>query len=173
MIDRALQQLFAEPHIVRIDVVLVWERHFRRLFVGALAQPHPDPIGDQLLNVRLRAIQVGLDHHADGVRADRLAHAAAARCPASPRSAASPPYRCAQSCPVALACWARLVGNRLRQRGIESKPHLRQLHADVGVQLALGNRIQQPVIHIGCLVRLLCGGNALPSESSVTCMPCR
>ena len=64
-----------------------------------------------------------------------------------------------------VACRFGMLGqagrNRLRQRGIESEPHLRQLHADVGVQFALGNRVQQPVIHVGCLVGFVCGGNAL------------
>ena len=69
----------------------------------------------------------------------RAAHGAAAQCPASPASATSPPCRCGQSCPAA---WHVQPDSRQSSPPAPAtvQPHLRQLHADVGVQLARRNR---------------------------------
>ena len=62
VIDGAGQQHPAQAHEVRVHIGLARKSHLGRLLVGALAQPHPDALGQQLLHVRLRAVKVGLDH---------------------------------------------------------------------------------------------------------------
>ena len=55
----------------------------------------------------------------------------------------------------------KISGNGLGQSAmIEFEAHLRELYADVGVELALGDRIEKMVIDVGGAVRLGCGGNA-------------
>ena len=52
-------------------------------------------------------------------------------------------------------------GNRLGQWRVEREAHLRQLDADVGVELALGDGVEQAMVDIGCSERLCFGGDAL------------
>ena len=69
---RARQQHAAEFDKVRVHVGLARKRNLRRLLVGALAQPHPNPVGDQLLDVLLGAEKVGLNHDSNRLAQLRL-----------------------------------------------------------------------------------------------------
>src|ERR1035437_9761084 len=63
--DGAVKQHATEADEVSIHIGLAWKRHLGRLVVSSLAQPHPNVVGDELLDIGLRAIEVGLDHDAD------------------------------------------------------------------------------------------------------------
>ena len=43
----------------------------------------------------------------------------------------------------------KVLDDALGQRGRKVQPHLRQLHADVGVEPARGDLVQQPVVDLG------------------------
>ncbi len=53
----------------------------------------------------------------------------------------------------------QLAGNLARNSGADVHAHLRQLGADVGLQPALLNLIEQLVIDVGGAARLLLGGD--------------
>ena len=65
---------------IGIDIGLAREGDFRRLLVGAFAKAHANAVGEELLDVGLRAVEVSLDDDADGAAEVRRARERGARC---------------------------------------------------------------------------------------------
>ena len=71
VIDAALHQDLHQLDVVGIDVGLSRESDLRRFFVSAFAEANADTFGQELLDVALGALQVRLNHGADGIRVSR------------------------------------------------------------------------------------------------------
>ncbi len=160
VIDRAFEQLAAQPDVIRIHVRLLRKGHAGQLFVRALAQPHANPVGDKLLDVGLRAVEIRLDHNPDGAPHPRL-------------RVNSPHNVQGDLCERGVfhvdadkrAYMARVLrqlpGNVFRQLGLQFQPHLRQLHTHVRAQLVRRNLVEQAVIDIGGTARFGLGRDTL------------
>ena len=159
IVDRALQQQVAEPHKVCVHVRLARKGNFGRLLVGSLAKPDPDAVGQKLFHIRLGTIKVGLNHHANGAARFRA-------CLQAPHNVKRHLSQVGVfhvnadkiACRFCVLC--QVPGNGLGERRRKLQAHLRQLDADVGLQLAFCQQVKKPVIDVSGPVRLCLGGNA-------------
>ena len=80
VVSVALEQQIGQLHVACVDVGFLGECDFRRFLVGAFAQANADAVGDERLDVGLRAIEVRLDDNADVAAQVGAAHECGARC---------------------------------------------------------------------------------------------
>ena len=65
VVDGAVDEHFSQPEEIGVDVCLAREGYFRQLVVCAFAETDANSIGEKLLDVGLRTIEIGLNDNAD------------------------------------------------------------------------------------------------------------
>ena len=155
-----VQQAPGEADEVCVYLGLMWKGKFLGFVVGSLAEADTDAVGDELLDVGLRAIEVGLNDDAN--RAARL------------RGGMKPAHDVerdlgqarvlhvdAEKAAGGVGVLGEAGGDRLGKPRRQLQAHLRELDADVRIQLALGDEVEQLVVDLGGEVGFGFGGDAL------------
>ena len=159
VINGTLQQHVGELGVVGIDVGFFGESDLGRLFVSAFAEADADAVGDDPLDVGLRTIEVSLDYDADVSAQLRLVVDAMHDVERDLGE-----RRILHVDADEVAGGLRVLGEAgrdlLGERRIQSKAHLGQLDADVGVELAGGNLIEELMIDIGGAMGFVGGRDA-------------
>ena len=157
VIDGAVQQHIGELDVVGVDVGLFGKSHFGWLLVGAFAEAHADAVGDELLDVGLRAIEIGLDDDADG--AAQLGPGVDAAHDVERDLGEGRVFHVdADEVAGGVGMLREAGGDGFGERRDRVEAHLGELDADVGVEFAGSDLIEKLVVDVGGLVRLFCSG---------------
>jgi hypothetical protein len=159
VIDGALQEHVGELGVVGVDVGFFGEGDFGGFLVGAFAETDADAFGDELLDVGLGAVEIGLDDDADGA-AQFGSGVDAAHDVERDLGDGRVFHVDAEEVAGGLGVLGEAGGDGFGEGGIEGETHLGKLDADVGVELARGDLIEKPVVDVGCFVSFFGGRNA-------------
>ena len=142
VIERAVEKHFAQREEICVDVGLARKGDLGRLVVGAFAEADADAVGEELLDVGLGAVEIGLDDDADGA-AHVGARVDAAHDVERDLGEVRVLHVDADEVAGGVGVLGEVAGDGLGQLRRLLEAHLRELDADVGVEVARGDRVEQ------------------------------
>ena len=160
VVDAAGEQGAGEFDVVGVDVGLAREGDGGGLFVGAFAEADADAFGHEAVDVGLGAVEIGLDDDAD-VAAEARGGVDAVDDVEGDVGEGGVFHVDAEEAAGGLGVLGELEGDIFGQRGVEGEAHLGELDADVGVELAGLDEVEELVIDVGGGAGLGLGGDAL------------